>query len=410
MIILRIVQVFITWLLIASLIALLTKKLRVPYTVGLVLAGLVLAIITPLIRQQPEAVSAEQIRSVLIPELILFMLLPPLVFEAAFHVRWGDLRASIKPIMAFAIPGVILTMLVVGLVIHWGAGVALPAALVFGALISATDPIAVVALFHSLGAPKQLLVLLEGESLFNDSTAIVLFHTMLGIVATSQFRPLASILDFLLVAIGGLLIGGAIGLLATFALKRVTDHLVEIALSLVTAYGAYLLAERLEVSGVLAVLVAGLVSGNVRAKEMPESSKSRMLDFWEFAAFLANSFIFLLIGLTTKLDLLLDNISYVALAILAVLLSRAVVIYGFSRFSKNIPPAFQHVLFWGGLRGAVSLALALSLTSAELGANLEVLQAMAFGVVLFTVLAQGTSMAAIVKRLNLKHPPLQDTT
>lgn len=405
MLILRIIQIFITWLLLASLVGALTKKLRMPYTVGLVLTGFLLAVITPVIRQRPAVISPEEIRSVLVPNLILALLVPPLVFEAAFHVPWEDLRQSMKPILTLAIPGVALTMLLVGLTVGWIAGIAVPVALVFGALIAATDPVAVVALFRSLGAPKQLLMLLEGESLFNDGTAIVLFHMMLGIVAVGEFRPLASVVNFLLVAGGGLLVGWLSGTAIAYPLKRVHDPLPEVSLSLVAAYGAYLLAEHFHVSGVLAVVAAGLVCGNGTIKGLSAASRNKMIAFWEYAAFLANSFVFLIVGLTIRLELILNNLGYILLAILAVLLARAAVIYGLSRLLNDIPFKFQHVLLWGGLRGAISLALALSLTSEELGANLEAIQAMAFGVVLFTLLVQGTTMASLLKRLNLVHAP-----
>lgn len=408
MIILRIVQIFITWLLIVSLVSLVTKRLKFPYTVGLVVVGLILALIALPLRDRSALISLDEIQSILVPNLILTILVPPLVFEAAFNVRWDELRPSLKTILLYAIPGIALSMLMVGFVISVGAKIALPVAFAFGALISATDPVAVVAIFRSLGAPKQLLTLLEGESLFNDGTAIVLFHTMLGVAAAGQFKPLASILEFLVVALGGALAGGLIGLLTTVIFFKLNDHLIEISLSLVVAYGSYLLAEHFHLSGVLAVVAAGLVLGNVRVKALSEYSRRKLIDFWEYAVFLANSFIFLIIGLTIKIELILNNIGYILLAILAVLVARAIVIYGLSRLSKQITSPYMHVLFWGGLRGAISLALALSLTIEEVGQDIERLQAMAFGVVLFTLLVQGTTMGWMLKRFGLvKNPEIQ---
>ena len=145
MLILNIVRIFITWLLIASLVGLLTKRLKMPFTVGLVLIGLLFSIILPLTRDAPTAISPEQIRTLLIPSLILTLLVPPLIFEAAFHVNIQDLRQEIKPILVFAVPGVVLTMLLVGGLVAWRTELTLPVALVFGALIAATDPVAVVA-------------------------------------------------------------------------------------------------------------------------------------------------------------------------------------------------------------------------------------------------------------------------
>ncbi len=401
MIIFELVRIFVTWLLIASLIGILVKRLKMPYTVGLVLIGLLLAIVIPVVRDRPEIISPQEIKTFLVPNLILALLVPPLVFEAAFHVNAQELRKELKIVLTYAIPGVALTMVLVGLVVAWGTDLSLPVALVFGALIAATDPVAVVALFRSLGAPKRLLMLLEGESLFNDGTAIVLFHSMLAIVASGHFKLVQNLIDFIKVAAGGLLIGWLVGWLIAQLLKRVDDHLLEISLSLVAAYGAYLIAESFHLSGVLGVVAAGLLSGNVGAQAMSETTKEKLNNFWEYAAFLANTFVFLLIGLMIDLSTVLSNIGAILLAIVAVLFARAVVIYGFSRFFKDIPTNTQHVLFWGGLRGAVSLALALSLTVEELGPGLELLQAMAFGVVLFTLLVQGTTMAPMLRRLKL---------
>jgi CPA1 family monovalent cation:H+ antiporter len=401
MLFLELVRIFVTWLLIASLIGMLVKRLKMPYTVGLVLIGLVLEIIIPLARARPGMISPEDMRTFLIPNLILSLLVPPLVFEAAFHVDSAALRKGIKSVLTFAVPGVALTMVLVGGVVAWGTDLPLAVALVFGALIAATDPVAVVALFRSLGAPKKLLVLLEGESLFNDGTAIVLFHAMLGIVASGEFRLVRSLIDFIKVAAGGVLVGALIGWLISQLLKRVDDHLIEISLSLVAAYGSYLFAESFHLSGVLGVVAAGIFSGNVGARAMSEATKEKLIDFWEYAAFLANSFVFLIIGLMIDLGTVANNLGAILLAILAVLLARAVVIYGLSHFFKDIESSTKHVLFWGGLRGAISLALALSLTVEGLGPGLEVLQAMAFGIVLFTLLVQGTTMASLLRRLKL---------
>ena len=161
-------------------------------------------------------------------------------------------------------------------------------------------------------------MLLEGESLFNDGAAIVLFHTMVAIVATGEFRLVHSILDFLKVAIGGLAIGLLLGWLIAQIIKRVDDYLIEISLSLVVAYGAYILAEGWHLSGVLAVVAAGMVSGNIGARGMSETTKEKLLGFWEYAAFLANSFVFLIIGLMIDLNVMIANLQGIIVAIVAV--------------------------------------------------------------------------------------------
>ncbi len=376
-------------LLIASAVAVIARRWRIPYTVGLVLIGLALSLL-----------SSTKIE--VSPQIILALLVPPLIFEAAFHLRWEALRRDFWLILLLAIPGVILTTLFVGGVVAWGTGLALPAAMVFGALISATDPVAVVALFRRLGVPRRLQVLLEGESLFNDGTAIVMFNLMVAVALAGQFNLAASIRDFITVSGGGVLIGIALGVIVSQLIARIRDPLVETTLTTVLAFGSFLVAEYFHVSGVLAVAAAGITNGNAGPSGMSATTRLVVFNFWEYAAFIANSFIFLLIGLTFDLDVMIANWQAIIWAILAALAARAASIYGFSFFGTEVPRKWKHVLFWGGLRGAITLALALSLPETGVLANARgTLQAMAFGVVLFTLLAQGSSTDWLVKRLQL---------
>ncbi|MBI3159155.1 MAG: Na+/H+ antiporter [Chloroflexi bacterium] len=398
-------------ILLASLVGIGVRRSRMPYTVGLVLVGLLLAVG---ILQFAPTYARRDVRELLVPQLILALLVPPLVFEAAFHIRWGELRANLRPIVIFAIPGVIATMLLVGAVVAWGTELSFPVALVFGALIAATDPVAVVALFRSMGVPKRLQVLLEGESLFNDGTAIVLYTLMLGLAAQAtaglevRFDLLRVVAQFTLVAGGGILVGLLFSAAIARVISSIDDYLIEVTLTLVAAYGSYLLAEELGVSGVLAVVAAGLVSGNLGPRGMSPTTRLSLANFWELAAFLANSVVFLLIGLVINIEVLLANWQAILLAILAVLLARAVVIYLYAWWRPEIPNKFVHVVFWGGLRGAISLALALSITSGLHGegthlneADAILIQSMAFGVVLFTILVQGMTMRRFIQRLRL---------
>ena len=382
-------EVIIGLLLIASAVAVGARLLRLPYTVGLVLIGLALTLLNP----QHIQIS---------PQIILALLVPPLVFEAAFHIRLDDLRRDLWLIVLLAVPGVILTTLMVGGVVSWGTGLALPSALVFGALVAATDPVAVVALFRRLGVPRRLQVLLEGESLFNDGTAIVMFGLMLEIAINGHFDVVSSVTNFLTVAGGGILTGIILGMLILQVIGRIEDPLVETTLTTVLAFGAYLIAESLHVSGVLAVVAAGIVNGNVDPHGMSATTRVVVFNFWEYAAFIANSLIFLLIGLSIDLNALSQNWQAIGWAILAALLARAGSIYIFPLFGSEIPMKWKHVLYWGGLRGAITLALALSLPNTGSFVTVRVrLQAMAFGVVLFTLLVQGFSMDWLVKRLKL---------
>ncbi len=381
-------------LLVVSLVAMAVRRLRVPYTAALVLAGLLITY------QSPVQVQ-------LAPEVILALFVPPLVFEAAFHINIGDLRRNLAGILLLAIPGVILTMLIVGGILNATLSIGLTSALVFGALIAATDPLAVVSLFRKLGAPKRLAVLIEGESLLNDGTAIVLFNLMLAIALTNRFDLAGSLLDFLRVSIGGVLVGLVLGWLTARLIERVDDYLIETTLTTVLAFGSYLAAEWLGLSGVLAVVAAGLINGNLGLRGMSPTTRIVLFNFWEYVAFLANSLVFLLIGLKVNIPALIQFWQPILLAIVAVLVARVVVVYGLSwisnRIAEPIPARWQHVLGWGGLRGAICLALVLSLP-ASFGPNSQLLQVMAFGVVLFTLLIQGTTMAPLVRRLKIVAP------
>jgi CPA1 family monovalent cation:H+ antiporter len=374
-------------LLVVSIVAIIVRRFRIPYTVALVVAGFVLSFRAGL---QIELTS----------ELILALLLPPLVFEAAFHLSFEQLRRSLPTIALLAIPGVVINMLIVGGILNLGPGIPITIALVFGALIAATDPVSVVAIFRRLGAPKQLEVLLEGESLFNDGTAIVIFGIALEIVGMGEFTLVAGITEFLQVAAGGLLIGAALGWLFSQLISRIDDYLIEITLTTVLAFGAYLVAEQFHLSGVLAVVAAGLVSGSSAEREMSPTTRIVLINFWEYVTFLANSAVFLLIGVDVEIASMLTHWPLILWAIAAVLLSRLVTIYGLTQFNRVIPRHWRHVLFWGGLRGAIALALALSIPG-DFGPERQTLIEMTYGVVLFSLVVQGMSMGTLLNRLGI---------
>lgn len=374
--------------LVASLVAIVGRRFRIPYTVGLVVAGLLIG-------------WRSDLSINISPKVFLSLFLPPLLFEAAFHVNFERLRQSLSTVIFLAVPGVILNMLFVGFVVHWGGGLTLPIAIVFGSLIAATDPVAVVGIFRKLGAPKRLEILLEGESLLNDGTAIVMFNLALAAVAAGSFNLGEGVTSFIRVAGGGLIIGLLFGWLFTRATSYIDDHLVETTLTTLVAFGSFFVAEDLlHFSGVLAVVAAGIVSGNVGPRGMSPTTKIVVFNFWEYAAFAANSAVFLLIGLQTDISQLLDNWQPILWAISAVLVSRAFVIYIFSRIASKMKTSWRHVLFWGGLRGAISLALALSLPI-TLGDSRSLIITMAFGVVLFSIIIQGFSMDRVLAGLKV---------
>lgn len=407
---LTVVEIAILMTTVAVIVGIIARKLRMPYTVGLVVVGSLvfagvswlrqmhLGELSPLFSYMLEMLDALlELETEAIREAILVLLVPPLIFEAAFHLRFKKLARDLPTILLFAIPGVLITTLLVGWVVARGTGLAFETAVVFGALIAATDPVAVIALFRSLGAPKRLAVLLEGESLLNDGAAIVIFTLALGIATgKTTFSLGSSILDFIIVAGGGLIIGGAMGWLFSKITNRLDDPLIQTAITFILAFGSYLLAENFHVSGVLATVAAGLALGNLGPRHMSPTTRLTIAGFWEFTAFLANSVVFLLIGLVVDFNTLIANWQSILLAIGVVLVVRSIVIFAFSAVTRTVPFRWKFVLVWGGLRGAISLALALGL-----GNRFAELQAMTFGVVLFTLLVQGTTMGPILRRLKI---------
>jgi monovalent cation:H+ antiporter, CPA1 family len=389
-------------LLIISAVGIATRSLRVPYPIALVIAGLGLGVLLRSPLPFVDGLALDHLH--LTPHLILVVFLPALLFEATLHIEATTLRKTLLPIGLLAIPGVLLTAAIVGALVHWGVGFDWPTALLFGAIVAATDPIAVLAIFKQLGVPHDLEVLVEGESLFNDGTAVVLSRILLGIVLAGTWSVSDGILNFVVVVGGGLLIGLVSGALFSRLTAKIDDHLIEITLTTILTYGTFIAAEALEVSGVIAVVAAGLVLGNVGARRgMSPTTRLALLTFWEYIAFLLNSAIFLLIGLEVNLGNLIGDLLPAVIAIAAVLLARAVVVYGLGLIVLPLPPVLPrrwlHVLFWSGLRGAVSLAVVLSLPL-NLPAR-PLLLDLTFGVVLFTLLVQGLSMGPLVQRLGL---------
>ncbi len=384
-------------LLIAALVAWLTKLVRFPYTVGLVIVGVMITVLLP---------DKPQLAPELARELILLILLPPLVFEAALHIEFSEFRENLIAVLVFAIPGVLLTTVMVGWMMATVTGLPLTTMLVFGALISATDPVAVTAIFRDLGLPKRLGLLTECESLLNDATAIVVFTVLMEFALHPvDFNATQGAVEFLRVSGVGLLVGFGLGYVAYRLIRQIDDYLVETVLSAVLAYGAYLLAEQVHASGVLAVVAAGLMIGNSgRRYGMSHTTRVVLIHIWEFLAFLANSFVFLLIGLQVDLEKLADGVWLLVAAIVVTLLARMVTVFGLSPllnlFSSNrTPPAWQAVMVWGGLRGGIALALALTLPATLFGHS-QVL-VMTFGVVLFTLGVQATTMPMVLRRLGL---------
>jgi CPA1 family monovalent cation:H+ antiporter len=366
---------------------------HIPYTLLLVIVGLALALV--------------DVRLVnLSPELILSIFLPPLLFEAAWNLKWSGLKEDLVPISLFAIFGVMISVVGVAFGINQLVGVSLPTALLMGATLSATDPVSVIALFRELGAPKRLTTLMEGESLFNDGVAVVAFSLLVGIpLGIEQFDLQVSIVRFFVFVGIGLGIGGLIGFGISYLTQRFDLPLVEQSLTLVSAYGAYIITEEFGGSGVIGVVTCGLILGNFGSRiGMNPRTRVIVTEFWEFLAFFVNSIVFLLIGDQIRFASLAENLDSIAVTIAAVIVTRAIAIYSLGSLSNwlvksEINWREQTVLWWGGLRGSVSIALALSLPTALKGR--EEIIATVFGVVLFTLLVQGLTTKTLLERLNL---------
>jgi CPA1 family monovalent cation:H+ antiporter len=385
-----------------------------PYTIALLLAGV------------GASVAGVTIEISLSHDLILLVLLPPLLFEGAATTDLERLRRNIVPVLGLAVPGLLVSVLALGVAGQYAFGFDLLVALLFAAMVLPTDPVSVLALFEELGAPERLSVLVEGESLVNDGVGVVLFTALLARIGAEGaggdpplFSPAGAVdlgLNIAVVAGGGLVVGVAAGYLVYRVMVSLDDHMTEIILTIILAYGVFLLAEHyvhalvgVHFSGVIATVAAGLLVGN-RGAEFAMSPRTKVAIFntWETGAFIVNTFIFLMIGVTTPVGDLLANWRLIALAIGLTLAARALVVYPITtvvnRFSEpTVPRDYQHVMLWGGLHASIPIALVLGL-SGEAGLSAELrttLRAMVFGVAAFSLVVQGLTMSTLLDRLGI---------
>jgi monovalent cation:H+ antiporter, CPA1 family len=298
---------------------------QIPYTLLLVIVGLGLAFV--------------DVRLVdLSPGLILLIFLPPLLFEAAWNLKWSNVKRDLVPICLFAVLGVVISIIGVAVGLNQLAGLSLPCALLIGASLSATDPVSVTALFRELGVSSRLTTLMEGESLFNDGMAVVAFSFLVGLPLGSTELGLQQILLQLFIVVGvGIAVGGIIGFGISYITQRFDLPLVEQSLTLVSAYGTYLITEELGGSGVIGVVTTGLILGNFGSRiGMNPRTRIFVTEFWEFLAFFVNSIVFLLIGDQIHFITLGENLELIGVTVGAMILMRALAISSLSYFSNII--------------------------------------------------------------------------
>lgn len=404
--ILSAIRLFVALLGVAAVVAIVARPIRLPYSVALVLVGLLAGVVATLIGLgQPPQIA---------PEIVLVVLLPGLVFEAAYRLEIGHLRRSAGSLAVLAVPGVVISATVVALFLHLATGLRLDLAFIVGAMVSATDPVAVVSTFKRLQVPPALATVVEGESLLNDGTGLVIFAIALQALV-HPVGPAEAIVTFVVTIAISAAIGLGTGFLAARLMSLVDDHLIELTISLVLAYGTYLLADAVHGSGIIATVVAAVVLGNYgRRRTISESGVDALDTVWEFLAYLLTAIVFLLVGLAIPPARLLDSAVWIGWGVAGALVGRAIVVYVMLRLAvrwlpltgnvAGLPPGWYHVLFWSGLRGAVAVAAALALPVDV--PQRDLLQGVTFGIVLFTLLVQGLTAGMVVRRtVTLDEPP-----
>ncbi len=413
------VGIVVLLLVITLLAALISRPLRLPYTLVLVIAGLIIGFL-PILQQVH-----------LDPNVVLFLFLPALLFEGAWNVEVKLLLADWLPVVLLAVPGLMLSLLIVAALVHWGIGLSWLVALLLGAMVAPTDPVAVLSLLRKMGLADRLRVIVEGESLFNDGVGAAAFEIVLtlllpalGLTVTTSASMFAIALEALWLMFGGLALGLIIGWLVAQLLRFVDDYLIEMTITFSVAYGVYLLGVTLNTSGLLAVVGAGLVMGSYgRRKGMSQRTRDATEDIWEFIGYLANSLLFLLLGVQIGASRFAQAIPGIIWALLGVIIGRVMMIYVFMPLQDAIarraikqtpekriipvpqplPNTWRLLLVFSGMRGALSIALVLSLPVAL--AQRDLLAGIVYGVVLVTLLGQGLGLYIIVPRWTIKNIP-----
>lgn len=396
-------------LFIAIIVSIGIRRIRLPYSIGLVVAGFSVGYL--------QLVPSFTIT----PELVFYIFLPPLLFDAGFNASLTNLKQNWKIIFTLAVPGTIVSVALVGSIAHFVMDIPWMSALLFGALIVPTDTVSILSVFKELKIPARLSTIVEGESLFNDGTAIIVFKLILGLILAEQYNVTdinyATFSWHLLLSYtGGLMLGAAVGYGAGWLMRRLKDPLVEIMFTVMLVYGMYIIAEKIEISSIIAVVTASMMIGHYRQKlGMSPTTQIALSSFWNFTAFAINSILFILIGLQLNFNTLLGNIGIILIGLLAVNIGRIAFIYPFSNIlnfflarrasTKHdiLPIKWQHVMALGNLKGSLSMALVISLPDTLLYKNQLV--ALTFGIVFLSLVIQGTTLRPILRRFQLQTIP-----
>jgi len=387
---------------ISIIVIALTKLVNRPYSISLVLVGLLLGLTEiPLLEEAEQFIVQSEVFQV----IIISLFLPILLGDASLKLSFDQLRKEKGPVLALALGGTLLSFILIGIGAHYLIGLSIIMSFTFASLMSATDPISVISIFKTLGIPKKIVTIIEGESLFNDGVAVVLFQIstvyLLAYIEMGWIGLGQGILLFLQFSLGGILIGGAAGFIFSQIIRAYDDFPLEIAFSIIMIFGSYFVAEHFHVSGVIAVVVAGLIFGNYGARVgMSNKTKVNIDSFFDTITFFANSLVFLMIGLEIKNIDLSHKWGYIISAIVIVLLSRTIALYISLTFIKGFSEKYKVILNWGGLKGSLSIALALSLPRTFEGRD-DIL-ILTFSVVLFSLLIQGLTITPILNKLDIK--------
>lgn len=410
--VLELVGAILGLLAVSAIVLAFCKRYKLPFTVLLVLVGIGLTYLGDV---GPSAMR-HYFQFHISPDVIFYVCLPTLLFESALNLNARQLQRNMLPVLTLAIPGLLLSTALIGFIVSSLTSIPLVPALLLGAILSATDPVAVISIFKQLGAPKRLTVLVEGESLFNDATSIVTAKILFGVLMAGVFTShhlWDGIYDFFFEFIGGVVVGWVIAIIVGYILGKVdSEPEIEISLTTILAYASFIFAQEVvHVSGVMATVAAGLTMTRWGRSKISPSVTQYLHQFWEYLAYIANAVIFLLVGLSVNLGALSHALAPLLVVILAMLLSRIAVVYllvplvGKLPNSDPISRPYQAVMYWGGLRGAIALAIILSLGEFQYS---ELFIALTMGAVLFTLLFQGLTIEKLVHFLKLDIPPLAD--